>query len=61
MYPAIEPKQLSGKEALIAPDGENVSSVVDFWRWAYSELIGNAERGNLAEYIVACAPGRAFV
>jgi len=55
MYPAITPKRLCGDEALVAPNGEKVSQLVDFWRWAYSDLIGNAERGALAEYIVACA------
>lgn len=57
MYPAITPKRLTGIEILSAPDGAPVSSVLDFWRWAYSDLIGNAERGALAEYIVACALG----
>lgn len=57
MYPAIESKRLSGEELLVAPDGKEVSSVLDFWRWAYSGLMGNAERGALAEYIVACALG----
>ena len=37
--------------------GKNICSVVDFWRWAYSDLVGNAERGALAEFIVACALG----
>lgn len=31
--------------------------LLDFWRWAASDLIGNAERGVLAEYIVASALG----
>ena len=30
---------------------------VDFWQWAYSDLMSNALRGVLAEYIVACATG----
>ena len=57
MYPAIKPKRLTGKEAIVKPDGETIGSLMDFWRWAYSDLIGNAERGVLAEYIVACALG----
>lgn len=57
MYPAIEPRRLSGEEPLVSPDGEQVGSLIDFWRWAYSDLVGNAERGALAEYIVACALG----
>lgn len=31
--------------------------LLDFWQWAASDLIGNAERGILAEYIVATALG----
>ena len=57
MYPAIIPERLTGQELIINPNGEPVSSLIDFWRWAYSDLIGNAERGALAEYIVACALG----
>jgi hypothetical protein len=30
-------------------------SVCDFWRWAYSDLLSNRERGILAEYLVARA------
>lgn len=55
MYPAIAPKRLTGQEPLIKPNGEKVGCLIDFWQWAYSDLIGNAERGGLAEYIVACA------
>lgn len=54
-YPAIEPKRLTGTELLVAPNGKPVGNLTDFWRWAYSDLMGNAERGALAEYIVACA------
>lgn len=56
-YPAIEPKRFTGLEPLIAPDGCAVGKLTDFWSWAYSDLMGNAERGALAEYIVACALG----
>jgi len=55
MYPAIKSKRLSGEEQILAPGGESISKLSDFWRWAYSDLIGNAERGVLAEYIVACS------
>lgn len=30
-------------------------TLLDFWRWSASDLVGNAMRGVLAEYIVACA------
>lgn len=55
MYPAIPPKRLTGQEPLIKPNGEKAGRLIDFWSWAYSDLNGNAERGALAEYIVACA------
>ncbi|MCG3202202.1 MAG: hypothetical protein NFCOHLIN_02081 [Gammaproteobacteria bacterium] len=29
----------------------------DFWKWAYSDFLSNAQRGVLAEYIVAMAAG----
>ncbi|TSA36862.1 MAG: hypothetical protein D4R64_06460 [Porphyromonadaceae bacterium] len=29
--------------------------LIDFWQWAYSDLIGNTERGSVAEYLVALA------
>ncbi len=29
--------------------------MLDFWKWAYSDLIGNTERGMVAEFIVAMA------
>lgn len=57
MYPAITPQRKNGDEPLLSPDGKPVAQLVDFWRWAYSDLVGNAERGALAEYIVACALG----
>lgn len=55
MYPAIEPKKMNGTEALTTTDGKRICSLIDFWQWAYSDLIGNAERGALGEFIVACA------
>lgn len=30
-------------------------TLLDYWEWAYSDLIGNTERGILAEYIVSLA------
>lgn len=32
-------------------------SVLDYWRWSASDLVGNTARGILAEYIVALALG----
>ena len=30
-------------------------SLLDFWRWSVSDLVSNATRGRLAEFIVATA------
>jgi hypothetical protein len=32
-------------------------TLLNFWQWAYSDLVGNTERGALAEYLVALACG----
>jgi hypothetical protein len=34
------------------------ASVLDFWRWAFSDLRDNTVRGVLAEFLVAAALGR---
>jgi len=56
IYPAIESKRLTGTEPIVNGD-RKISDLLSFWQWAYSDLIGNTERGALAEYIVACALG----
>lgn len=56
-YPAIEPKRLNGTEPILDEYGKYVSDLNGFWSWAYSNIIDNAERGALAEYLVACALG----
>lgn len=33
--------------------------LLSFWQWSVSDLVSNATRGRLAEYIVACALGLA--
>jgi len=55
-YPAIEIKKKTGDEPFLNA-GNNVYTLRDFWAWAYSDLIGNTERGRLAEFIVAMALG----
>jgi hypothetical protein len=53
-YPAIDVIRRAGDEPII--NGEKkISDLLSFWQWAYSDLIGNTERGALAEYLVACA------
>ena len=42
-----EPLHLNGQQLHL--------SVIDFWRWSASDLLSNATRGRLAEFIVAAA------
>ncbi len=44
---------LTGQERF----SDDASSVLDFWRWAFSDLRTNIVRGVLAEYLVARAVG----
>jgi len=55
-YPAIEIKKKTGNEQFLNA-GSDVCTLRDFWAWAYSDLVGNTERGKLAEFIVAMALG----
>ncbi len=54
-YGVITPLPLSADE-VFEHAGETTlasSTIKDFWQWAYSDLVGNTDRGTLAEYIVA--------
>lgn len=51
------PKFHNGSASFTCADGSTVAHLFDFWSWAHSDLMGNTERGILAEYIVACAIG----
>ena len=51
MLGIIKPTKKNGNECF-----ENINKKIvlkDFWSWAYSDLMGNTERGKLAEFIVA--------
>lgn len=56
-YPAIPPKRFSGNCPIVDKTGNPIAQLVDFWAWAHSDLLGNAERGTLGEYLIACALG----
>lgn len=49
------PDALTGTERFHSSRLHPDRTVLDFWRWADSDLMSNALRGRLAEYIVACA------
>jgi len=52
---AVVPK--TGDEPFVY-QGQSIGvDVLGFWRWAYSDLVSNATRGVLAEYIVGLALG----
>ena len=49
--------QKNGNE-LFTFNGNNIQcKLIDFWKWSVSDLISNATRGTLAEFIVAMAMG----
>ena len=43
----------TGRELLCRNSKQLGPSLVDFWRWADSDLLSNALRGRPAEYLVA--------
>jgi hypothetical protein len=49
--------RLTGQEHLYRDGAELPFDVLGFWQWAFSDVAGNALRGVLAEYLVACALG----
>lgn len=53
----IEPKRLTGAEPFVDGGAATAFTISDFWRWSVSDLVSNATRGRLAEYIVARALG----
>ncbi len=48
------PQALEGTDRFVGADAR----VLDFWRWAFSDLRDNTQRGVLAEFLVALALGR---
>ena len=48
------PQQLEGTDGFAGA----AATVLDFWRWAFSDLRDNTRRGVLAEFIVALALGQ---
>jgi len=58
-YPAVKTEKKNGNERFL--NIEHTVRLSDFWSWAYSDLVGNTERGKLAEFIISqamnCADG----
>jgi hypothetical protein len=51
------PNRLTGAEPFRAGGDPLPFVVADFWRWAFSDLVGNNLRGLVAEFLVARALG----
>ena len=49
----IETTPKSGSEHFIGLE----NTLLDYWRWAHSDIASNSERGKLAAYYVKCAVG----
>lgn len=47
--------QLSPSTPVRDTDGLPAATVLDYWKWAHSNLLDNTERGVLAEYLVGLA------
>ena len=56
-YPALEVARKIGDESLHQSGRALDFNLLDFWRWSASDLMSNATRGVLAEWIVARALG----
>ncbi len=57
-YPALGVELKSGSEPFRNDGQPLTANLLDFWRWSASDLVSNATRGILAEYIVAQALGQ---
>ena len=55
----ISTKRLGGAETFKKAEGSllAVVDILDYWSWVYSDIVGNTNRGALAEFIVARAIG----
>ena len=53
----IELKRREGDEPFRDEAGELGFDLLSFWQWSYSDVVSNATRGVLAEYLVAQALG----
>jgi hypothetical protein len=51
----INIEQKNGNELFTFYENNTQCKLIDFWKWSVSDLISNATRGTLAEFIVAMA------
>ncbi len=57
-YPEIEVARKNGEEKFHVNGNPLPHDLLSFWQWSASDLVGNAMRGILAEYIVTTAIGK---
>lgn len=60
-YPDDSIRCLSGDEPFVDGAASTQARILDFWRWAYSDLLRNTQRGVLAEFIVKLALEKAGI
>lgn len=56
-FPKLDVAPKTGQETFEHNGKRLELSLIDFWRWSASDLVSNATRGILAEFIVASALG----
>ena len=54
-FDRVSPVRREGSERFLVGGQATEFDLTDFWRWSVSDLVSNATRGRLAEYIVARA------
>jgi hypothetical protein len=57
MFEKLQPTRKTGGEPFTDGDDPLGFSVLEFWQWSSSNLVGNALRGLVAEFLVARAVG----
>ncbi len=55
----IETQSLNPGEKFAGSENTTLAdrTMLDYWQWAFSDIVGNTERGILAEFLVAMAVG----
>ncbi len=56
-FPSLEIQRKNGEENFISSGKSLNFQLTDFWKWSLSDLVSNATRGILAEFLVASALG----
>lgn len=57
-YPPLPVSRKQGSETVHDAGQQYDATTLDFWRWSVSDLVSNATRGILAEFLVASALGQ---